>query len=65
VHITIHREHFEAKTDKNLLDRIRSEMSGPLKRLCVRLVSGPRGGVANEDFNPADIGKYVCTVCDE
>jgi hypothetical protein len=44
-----HREYFENRTDKNLLDRVRSEMSGPLQRLCIRLLNGPRGGDDNFD----------------
>lgn len=44
------RTHFEDRTDKSLSDRIRSEMSSSLKRLCLRLVQGPRGTSA--DFDP-------------
>jgi hypothetical protein len=47
------RVRFEAQTDENLADRIRSEMSSSVKRLCLRLVSGPRGG--GEGFDAAAV----------
>ena len=40
---------FEGKHDKSVLDRTRSEVSGALKRLCVRLLTGPRGGATDVD----------------
>ena len=43
------RKHFEDKTDKSLTDRIRSEMGSSLRRLCLRLVNGPRGGSGEFD----------------
>lgn len=43
------REAYEAKHDTSVLDRTRSEVSGALKRLCVRLLTGPRGGAADID----------------
>ena len=51
------REYFENRTDSNLLDRLRAEMAGPLQRLCIRLLNGPRGGVSDEEFDAAAVGE--------
>eukprot|EP00602_Paraphysomonas_sp_CaronLab_P003525 CAMPEP_0185025598 /NCGR_PEP_ID=MMETSP1103-20130426/8493_1 /TAXON_ID=36769 /ORGANISM="Paraphysomonas bandaiensis, Strain Caron Lab Isolate" /LENGTH=798 /DNA_ID=CAMNT_0027558835 /DNA_START=305 /DNA_END=2701 /DNA_ORIENTATION=- len=53
------REYFENRTDKNLLDRVRSEMAGPLQRLCVRLLLGPRGGVSEEEFDSEAVASRI------
>ena len=55
-----HSASYEERTDTNLCDRIRSEMSGPLERLCVRLVTGPRGGVTPSEFNAESVGMCIC-----
>jgi hypothetical protein len=47
------RTHFEDRTDKSLSDRIHSELSSSLKRLCLRLVQGPRG--TSTDFDPESV----------
>lgn len=50
------REHYEARLDSSLTDRIKKELSGDLERLCVRLLSQERH---NPSCDPAAIASEL------
>jgi hypothetical protein len=39
------RELYNSSNDANIYDSLRDELSGPLQRLCIRLLTGPRSGI--------------------
>eukprot|EP00604_Paraphysomonas_vestita_P002730 CAMPEP_0174818444 /NCGR_PEP_ID=MMETSP1107-20130205/1112_1 /TAXON_ID=36770 /ORGANISM="Paraphysomonas vestita, Strain GFlagA" /LENGTH=757 /DNA_ID=CAMNT_0016030273 /DNA_START=360 /DNA_END=2633 /DNA_ORIENTATION=+ len=45
------KSYYEAHFDANLMDRLRSELSGPLERLCITLFAHPRSKQSSGSFN--------------
>lgn len=60
-HKVIRRAIYEQRYDAAFMDRLRSELSGSLEHLCLRLMSGARG-LAEEGRNftesPEQLGIY-------
>jgi hypothetical protein len=50
------KEYYEAHFDANLMDRLRSELSGPLERLCVTLFARPRARESGEEVDAEATG---------
>jgi annexin A7/11 len=50
------KAYYEAHYDANLMDRLRSELSGPLERLCVNLFARPRSRESEEPLNEEATG---------
>lgn len=51
--------YYESHYDKNLLDQLRNELSGPLERLCVTLFARPRSSDTNDSFNDEAIARQL------
>ena len=55
---TFYRSYYEAHFDGNLMDKLRSELSGPLERLAVTLFAHPRSKQSTSgSFNDEATGK--------
>jgi hypothetical protein len=53
------KEYYESHYDANLMDRLRSELSGPLERLCVNLFARPRARDSGEPLDEEAAGRSL------